>query len=307
MLDFLCGCGRMLRANERDAGQEARCPVCLGVSPIPGVADGHAPRPLALPDPDAPGLPDLRKHWVVGRIAAVCVGLLTCIVLGAFLLPPVQKARVSSASGQERNNLRQCADSLLTFESVYGAAPRSIATRGPGGEPLLSWRVAVLPYLEQDHLFKQFRLDEPWDSPHNKALLPQMPKTYASVQGNDGEGMTRILAVVGAGCVFDEAESFEKVPPGQLLLGRALADPKSPYSGAVMLVTGAKAVPWTKPEDFDAGRGGIASRLDTRFGGITQAVTLGGQLRRHPASDSAKWAAAFRGTAPLGEERLDEE
>ena len=43
------------------------------------------------------------------------------------------------------------------------------------GKPLLSWRVAILPGLEQGNLYKQFRLDEPWDSPHNLTLLPLMP------------------------------------------------------------------------------------------------------------------------------------
>jgi hypothetical protein len=38
----------------------------------------------------------------------------------------------------------------------------------------LSWRVKLLPYLEQDHLYRQFKLNEPWDSPHNQALLKEM-------------------------------------------------------------------------------------------------------------------------------------
>jgi hypothetical protein len=47
------------------------------------------------------------------------------------------------------------------------------------GKALLSWRVALLPYLDQNNLFNQFHLDEPWDSAHNKKLLSKMPKVFA--------------------------------------------------------------------------------------------------------------------------------
>src|SRR5437879_3096759 len=46
---------------------------------------------------------------------------------------------------------------------------------GKDGTPLLSWRVSLLPYIEEQELYKQFKLDEPWDSPHNIRLLPHMP------------------------------------------------------------------------------------------------------------------------------------
>ena len=46
------------------------------------------------------------------------------------------------------------------------------------GKPLLSWRVALLPYLGQQDLYKRFHLDEPWDSPHNRQLIPLIPDVY---------------------------------------------------------------------------------------------------------------------------------
>src|SRR5205823_2150780 len=52
------------------------------------------------------------------------------------------------------------------------------AVRDPEGRPLLSWRVLLLSYLGDEDLFLQFRLDEPWDSPHNRTLLPRMPDVY---------------------------------------------------------------------------------------------------------------------------------
>ncbi len=58
-----------------------------------------------------------------------------------------------------------------------GAFPTA-AILDKNGKPLLSWRVALLPYIEQDALYRQFKLDEPWDSEHNKKLIAQMPKIY---------------------------------------------------------------------------------------------------------------------------------
>ena len=44
----------------------------------------------------------------------------------------------------------------------------------------MSWRVAILPYIDQHGLYKQFHLDEPWDSEHNKPLMAKMPAVYRS-------------------------------------------------------------------------------------------------------------------------------
>ena len=72
------------------------------------------------------------------------------------------------------------------------------------GTPLLSWRVAILPYMGESEkaLYSQFKLTEPWDSPHNKGLLAKMPKVYAPVVAKDGEkdkNVTHYLGFVGGG------------------------------------------------------------------------------------------------------------
>ena len=80
--------------------------------------------------------------------------------------------------------------------------PRRSSSRN--GTPLLSWRVAILPYLGESEkaLYGQFKLSEPWDSPHNKALLAKMPKVYAPAVAKDGEkdkNVTHYLGFVGGG------------------------------------------------------------------------------------------------------------
>lgn len=68
------------------------------------------------------------------------------------------------------NNLRQIGIACHEHHDAYGYFPSDNSR--------LSWRVRILPYLEQKWLFDQFHHDEPWDSPHNIKLLPLMPKVY---------------------------------------------------------------------------------------------------------------------------------
>src|SRR5262249_39005449 len=79
------------------------------------------------------------------------------------------------------NNLRQLGLAIRQYHEQHGNLPPA-AISDPGGKPLLSWRVAILPYLGKDgaELYKKFRLTEAWDSPHNKKLLEKMPGIFAA-------------------------------------------------------------------------------------------------------------------------------
>src|SRR5262249_51556565 len=99
-------------------------------------------------------------------------------VSAGLLIPAVQKTREAASRMQNQNNLKEMALAMHNYHDVNGKFPPA-AICDKQGKPLLSWRVAILPYVEQDNLYKQFKLDEPWDSEHNKKLIAQMPKVYA--------------------------------------------------------------------------------------------------------------------------------
>ena len=102
-------------------------------------------------------------------------------------------------------NLKRIGLAMHNYESAEGHFPPAAIT-GKDGKPLLSWRVAILPYLEdydgqsRSDLHKTFQLDEPWDSPHNKALLARMPAVFASPgDGNRSPSSTAYRGFVGPG------------------------------------------------------------------------------------------------------------
>ena len=113
------------------------------------------------------------------------------------------------------------------------------------GKPLLSWRVQILPYLDQQKLYAQFHLDEPWDSAHNRPLIDQMPAVFRSPRCQRAEkGVTTYVVPVGEGTAF----------PGRQAIG--LKDITDGTSNTIMAVEvdDAHAVVWTQPADwpFDA-------------------------------------------------------
>lgn len=135
------------------------------------------------------------------------------------------------------NNLKFMARAMHLFATRNGGRLPAAAIR-MGDKPLLSWRVAILPWLEENALYERFHLDEDWDSPHNKALLKEMPRVYAPVALKDTTPYaTYSQVLVGPGALFDGEE------------GARLADVTSVANPTLMVVEAAHPVPWTKPED----------------------------------------------------------
>jgi hypothetical protein len=134
------------------------------------------------------------------------------------------------------NNLKFMGVATHNFAAIHGGRFPAAAIR-KGEKAILSWRVAILPYLEQFALFQKFHLDEAWDSPHNASLLKEMPSTYRPVTpGATPAHTTYYQMVVGPGSLFE----YE----GPRIDVNVFARP------ALMIVEAADPVPWTKPEDL---------------------------------------------------------
>ncbi|MGL4944061.1 MAG: DUF1559 domain-containing protein [Thermoguttaceae bacterium] len=128
-------------------------------------------------------------------------------ILIALLLPAVQAAREAARRMQCSNNLKQLTLALHNYHDQYGAVP-PLYTVDAVGEPLHSWRVLLLPYLEHSALYESIHLDEPWDSEYNKQFHSQMPRTFGcpSMLQNLGEDQCCCYSSI-AGDVFVPADS----------------------------------------------------------------------------------------------------
>jgi hypothetical protein len=160
-----------------------------------------------------------------------------------LLLPAVQAAREQARRNQSMNNIKQLLLGLLHYESVHNRFPAH-ATYDDDGKPLLSWRVQILPYLEEQELYEQFHLDEPWDSEHNKQLVSKMPELFLDPSSGvltPQDGKTHYLGVLGEGYLFDETNEGRQM--------REITDGLS-NTLAVVQVDDDKAVIWTKPDDW---------------------------------------------------------
>ena len=160
------------------------------------------------------------------------------------LIVPIQqaaeKARESASRAVSMNHLKQIAQAMHMFHGTKNHLPAP-AIRGRDGKPLLSWRVAILPYLNEEALYSQFHLDEPWDSPRNKSLIAKMPEIYREASAKQSAGRTRYLVPVGGGALYsstDDEPQFKQITDGTV------------DTIMVVQVPSQDAVVWTKPDDL---------------------------------------------------------
>ncbi|MBI1904004.1 MAG: DUF1559 domain-containing protein [Planctomycetia bacterium] len=139
----------------------------------------------------------------------------------------------------EGANLKEIGLAMHTYHDARGQLPEP-ASLDKNNKALLSWRVHLLPYLGEEELYRQFKLNEPWDSDHNKKLVAKIPKVFQCGGVKAEEGKTRILVPVGSAAIFASDR------------GTKLSDITDGTSRTIMalLVAPEAAVVWTRPDDW---------------------------------------------------------
>jgi hypothetical protein len=163
-------------------------------------------------------------------------------IMDELVKPAVVSARGAAARAQSSNNLKQILLAMHNYHDIYRHFPAAYGMKKDGTK-LLSWRVYLLPYLEQDALYKEFHLDEPWDSDHNKKLISKMPKVFASPNLPEElakKGMASYVAPIGEKTIFEGSEgtSLAKVLDG------------TSNTLAVLEADAEHTVIWTKHDDL---------------------------------------------------------
>jgi hypothetical protein len=196
----------------------------------------------------------------------------------ALVKPLVGKGQFAGYSKRAMNSLKQLALAMHVFADAHKGTFPTPASYSKDGKPLLSWRVHVLPYIEQLHLYQQFHLDEPWDSEHNKKLIAQMPAIFAHPAGKGkAEGKTPFVVPVGKDTIF---------PGGK---GIGFRDITDGTSNTLLILTAADAdmVTWTRPDDWQFDPKAPHRGLVDKERPVLWVALADGSVRSLPATVSA--------------------
>ncbi len=219
------------------AGRRGTCAFC-GASVIVPQSSGPAQQ-ASQPAEDA-----RRKSgtaWIVILVVALAL-LVPCTgILIGLLLPAINAAREAGRRASCSNKLRQISLAFNMYETQHHQFPPAVTT-DENGKPLMSWRVAILPYLDRNDIYGQYDPKQLWNSPKNLALVKQMPQEFrCPSDGSAGEGETSYVMITGENTIGGVAGSP----------GTRTADITDGLAKTILVVEvhGLK-IPWTEPRNI---------------------------------------------------------
>jgi hypothetical protein len=232
------------------------------------------------------------------RTSSVSVGsafiAICCLSVPALFVvyPTILVVKTANERGQLKERLKTIGAAMYAYHAHEHHLPAP-AIYSKDGTPLLSWRVALLPYLGYQDLFQRFNLDQPWDSGHNRGLASQMPLVYSlPVYLADGVGgdTTHFHVYVGPGAAFEKNRelTFNDFPKGT--------------DKTVLVVLAPESVPWTKPTDLQFAPSGTFTTPDP-FLGQTYVLFVDGSVDRRGSLTADEWRALITrkaGQPPFG-------
>jgi hypothetical protein len=199
---------------------------------------------------------------------ALLMGLLVGLLPaggGDDKLPPPTKAQLQTST----DNLKQIALAIINYADRYqGKLPTDVTSKD--GKALLSWRVAILPFIDEVKLYGQFKMDEPWDSENNKKLIGKMPRVYAPVRVKAKEGATFYQVFTGEKALFDPKRPAPRYP----------ASITDGTSNTGLVFEAGEPVIWTKPADLAYDEKKPLPKLGGLFDGEFHVALCDGSVRR---------------------------
>ena len=263
--------------NEEAAGRVEHTSQALltfalnGLAQARGVEAGGPPDMIAIKKLLVGAAEELLKQARVTREGSTVVlqsqgGGATFLAAAGVALPAIQKARESASRLQSMNNLKQLALAMHVYNDAHGHLPPAVVI-GPDGKTPHSWRVEVLPYIEQDQLYKQYKQDEPWDSDANKKVLAQMPVIFRSPSYEPRGNNADYYVLTGKGTMFSGKEGIK------------FTDITGGTSNTIMIVEANRDIPWTKPEDIECDPSQPLPKLGGHFAGGFSAAFADGSVR----------------------------
>jgi hypothetical protein len=229
-------CGKQYSVAEQYAGQSGPCASCGKTITVPLPAGMASPYAQYPPPSTGTSASTIVIIAVVGGLALLCIPG----VLIALLLPAVQAAREAARRMQASNHTKQIVLAMQNYHDVFGCFPPQVVA-DENGNPLYSGRVLLLPYMEQQALYQQFDLAQPWDSARNLPVSQTNIPTFMDPSSpTSTPGKTDFLFVTGKGTVFEA---------GKKITMRDLTDGTS--NTMVVVEVKNSGVGWAEPRDLD--------------------------------------------------------
>lgn len=198
--------------------------------------------PFAVPPPQPPaasGGPSVALIIAIVLGVFLVLALLCGGVLVALLLPAVSAARNAAQTAMSTNQLKQVGLAVHNYHSAYRELPPAFVTDS-SGNPMWSWRVSLLPFLEEQGRWEQWHQDQAWDSAANSPLNLPLPATYASPSDQDPTS--------------DQTHVFAVRHPSGMMSGQpglTFADTSDGLSNTILAVyLPDRTTSWSAPEDI---------------------------------------------------------
>jgi beta-lactamase regulating signal transducer with metallopeptidase domain len=198
--------------------------------------------------------------------------------LAALLANPINAAKNSAQQSQHKNNLKMIMLAMHNYHDVHNHFPAA-AVIDPESGIAHSWRVAILPYLDQGKLYQQYKMNEPWDSEANLKVLAQMPGVFKDPTETEETTNTAVTAAYGKNLAFEEGDKE----------GRKISDFTDGLSNTISIIAAQTEIPWTKPEDITIDL--TQEKLPPQIGTDGKAFYIGfsdGSVRRAPENVDVK-------------------
>jgi len=172
--------------------------------------------------------------------------VLIALCMGAFVFLPFAVSNMPQrsppqavASSQCSNNLKQIALALHNYHDVYGRFPPAVVT-DKSGKPMHSWRVLILPFMDQQPLYKQYNLNEPWDSPNNRRVAQSIVSAYRCPDDDGPPINTSYAMITGPNTLGGKPNE-----------GVTMAEIRDGTSNTIAVVEVAgSGIGWTEPRDL---------------------------------------------------------
>ena len=240
-IPFVCPhCGTQTLVDDRYANQRGDCATCGREITVP-------PLPSATAEPSSQLDPKRKSQWrSLAKALALSLGglalmaALTGIVL-EFVLPVVRSNQLKQYRAQSNTHLQRIAQAMRAYHDAYNSYPPAYIPDS-NGRPMHSWRVLLLPYLDEMAIYGRYDFNKPWDEQDPAIEAPlEMPAVYSSPADEDGqvEGHTSFVVIVGNRTMFPGARAIrsEQIRDG--------------LSATIMVVERHNSqIPWYQPEDL---------------------------------------------------------